>query len=57
MDPDTCLEELRQLLGTKPDMSLETLVNSVREKFDALDGWLKSGGFLPEDWSRPSFDS
>ena len=28
-----------------PDM-----VNDLVEAFDAVDGWLSRGGFLPQDW-------
>jgi hypothetical protein len=25
----------------------------MAEQFEALDEWIKSGGFLPEDWKQP----
>lgn len=27
-------------------------VNTAVEKFNALDGWLKNGGFPPKDWKK-----
>ncbi len=56
MDPDVALAELKRLLETKPDLSQEELLNSVREQFQELDGWLAHGGFLPTSWSSSRGD-
>lgn len=48
MDPDKALAELRealQELANDPDAW-----EDVIEKFEALDGWLSKGGFLPKAW-------
>jgi len=52
MDPNVCLAELRDL-GKFTIKAKETGVDDfvrVLELFEALDGWLSSGGFLPKDW-------
>lgn len=60
LDPDECLRQLRQYIsvmrhcaeeGEPLDADDAVL---VAEKFEALDGWLKSGGFLPKDWTKVS---
>jgi hypothetical protein len=43
MDPDLALAEIRDALGVGD-------VDRARESFQALDGWLSGGGFLPADW-------
>lgn len=43
MDPNAALAELRDALGMGD-------LDRAREAFAALDGWLSSGGFLPDDW-------
>jgi hypothetical protein len=62
MDPEEALRLMRELakgilsneeenhtLGSPlmPDQAIE-----MAEQFEALDVWLKSGGFLPKDWSK-----
>lgn len=45
MDPNATLTELRDMIQGTEDPDLI-------EKFEALDGWLSKGGFLPRDWDR-----
>lgn len=65
MDPTANLEEQRQLCkmiedGTYNDPSApscmrvdaETMILRLSELVIALDEWLSSGGFLPEQWSK-----
>lgn len=48
-DPDSLLEDIRiSLRSVKQGADFEQL----RDKFEALDRWLRNGGFLPEDWVR-----
>lgn len=63
MDPNVTLQELRwgfeDLLrdltnddyATSPKV-LEESIERLEQHFDALDGWLRRGGLLPDDWSR-----
>jgi hypothetical protein len=46
MDPNVTLAQLREKRHGN------FIESETRELFDALDGWLKSGGFLPDDWQR-----
>lgn len=46
MDPDTTLNEIRELCEDPDRDYFEIMV----EKFQALDAWLSSGGFLPRSW-------
>lgn len=56
MDPTVCLNEIRSLTSEavceKSDGLKEVLVDDLAEHIANLDGWLSSGGFLPEQW-RP----
>jgi hypothetical protein len=45
MDPNTALQNLRNALNSGD-------LEEARESFNALDGWLSSGGFIPVDWSH-----
>jgi hypothetical protein len=53
MDPDETLREMRAMVqsilaaGDSEPVALE-----LAEKVDALDGWLRRGGFLPQEWVR-----
>ena len=57
MDPDQILKELRQavvdlysdLEFDEDDVRLTAEV--LADKVAALDSWLTSGGFLPQDWT------
>lgn len=48
MDPDATLNEIRELCKSyfDPPEGPQTLA----DKFNALDAWLTSGGFLPSSW-------
>lgn len=48
MDPNATLDDLRDVLHNDPAYA----DSSATELFDALDEWLKRGGFLPRDWQR-----
>lgn len=55
MDPDKLLSEIRTLAqlvndGLGPDNTIDA-AGKMAECFDALDGWLNKGGFLPTDWN------
>lgn len=57
MDINTALEEMRQWVREMDrrttageQVTLDEFVE-VLEQFEAIDGWLSSGGFLPEAWS------
>jgi hypothetical protein len=64
MDPNMTLHELRELcaelqqIAPDPDRPLlgavrrSELAGSIAEKFDALDGWLTRGGFIPSAWTE-----
>ncbi len=62
MDPDATLAELRKLLGgdhsgeTAPPMAghLLTRVCEAEVLFQALDEWIRKGGFLPRGWRKPA---
>lgn len=45
MDPNQALKNLRDMIRDTEDLDLI-------EQFEALDGWLSRGGFLPADWER-----
>lgn len=59
MDPNETLAQLRNYrwrvqmaldVGTTPD-DLEELARALAERVDALDEWLRHGGFLPDAWA------
>jgi hypothetical protein len=46
MDVNSTLAELRaELRADSPD------VDRIAQLFEAMDGWLTRGGFLPSDWA------
>lgn len=57
MDPDAALLALRTAIteaqdaadGDSNDEEIEAW-QTVGELFDALDEWLRAGGFLPKEW-------
>ena len=61
MDPDAALDELLTLhdrIQALPEVRLSPRVaaqdiHRMLELVDALDGWLTSGGYLPDRW-KPS---
>lgn len=62
MDPDQALENARHALATLlatedmcdalPDEELFKASRNLAEAFEALDGWLSKGGYLPADWTH-----
>ena len=58
MDPNAALKSARECLitacTTDDDEIKEEALTNMMGAFDALDGWLSHGGFLPADWiTRP----
>lgn len=56
MDPNVTLRELRESANDILDHGEidEALAFAFALKFQALDDWLRKGGFLPKDWdNRP----
>lgn len=55
MDPNANLEEMlrlaRSILDTDDDC--DERATRLAELVEALDGWLRAGGFLPDRWARP----
>lgn len=45
MDPNATLDELRSAVRGND-------IEKVFQLFEALDNWIISGGFLPNDWNR-----
>lgn len=59
MDPDKVLHELRELVAEATSESgapRSDLASDIGDKFEALDGWLSSGGFLPGAWREGGED-
>lgn len=58
MDPNAALAELRAIVKDSHEVEGDYDVHTVNrgeraiELFEALDGWLSNGGFLPTDWQR-----
>lgn len=54
MDPNVTLAEIRRELADL-DAARDEFPdgNLLVELFEALDAWLRKGGFLPDDWDRP----
>ena len=58
MDPEAALLTLRELVTEIQDnreqavADPEWVLAQFAEQFDALDNWLKNGGFLPADWKK-----
>lgn len=56
MDPDVALNELRAITAiirmTPAEHRQLTAeqITDLGERFDALDGWMTSGGFMPVAW-------
>lgn len=57
MDPNEALRLVREAIGEIENdvgdaFDEHSQVGQLVTAFDALDGWLKRGGFLPSDWSN-----
>ncbi|MFE0099827.1 hypothetical protein [Streptomyces sp. NPDC059009] len=57
MDPNATLMRLRravdriEVVAASPEEDWSGELIDVLEHFDALDQWLRRGGFLPSDWN------
>jgi hypothetical protein len=52
MDPDTALDRMRAAAARILDREVvDQDADDLAEAFEALDGWLRAGGFLPQSWS------
>jgi len=56
MDPEEVLKTLRELakkvMETADEPAYDLKAVEMAEKFQELDEWIMSGGFLPKDWRR-----
>ena len=56
MDPDEALRQLRTAIrdyrNATSIAASEDAADRLAEHAEALDGWLRGGGFLPAEWSR-----
>lgn len=53
MDPNAILAALRRLVEDQKNAEEAPFeLQEFVEGFDALDGWLSAGGFLPGSWQR-----
>ena len=52
MDPNACLNEIRDLTGRRYDTLGPDEAARLAELLDALDAWLTRGGCLPTAWAR-----
>lgn len=57
MDPEEALKNAREALdvlrGSVDNNELEAASADLADAFEALDGWLSKGGFLPTAWASP----
>ena len=52
MDPNKTLADLREYIAASKECDDGEILDKIAELFEALDDWLRNGGFLPEDWKR-----
>jgi hypothetical protein len=56
VDPDEALQQLRTAIRDYRDATsiaaADDAAGRLAEHVEALDGWLRGGGFLPAEWSR-----
>lgn len=51
MDPNVALREIRLLIRQHRLIGLnDNGFGQLVDRFEALDGWLSKGGFLPDEW-------
>ncbi len=50
MDPDECLDRIRQIVNLADDGDISVYIDELVDAFQGLDEWLSMGGFLPNDW-------
>ena len=62
MDPNEALLSIRRSVAAYLRMEVDNNteigdqdwdIDNIVENFQALDGWLTKGGFLPNDWQNP----
>lgn len=55
MDPNTALTEIRRAVAETDDACYACCASAslrdVLDRFEALDEWLSTGGFLPAQWA------
>jgi hypothetical protein len=54
MDPDQALKNARAALASvrNDEDDQSDFAMDLADAFDALDGWLSKGGYLPQPWSE-----
>jgi len=53
VDPNAALENAREAIRRiQTEKDTDAYVADLVDAFEALDGWLSRGGFLPEEWKR-----
>jgi len=54
MDPNKALKTLKEIVNqvnNEEDNDVNDQLEDFVRHFDALDGWISNGGFLPKEWS------
>lgn len=54
MDPNACLAEIRRQVKEQLYGGCECDAERLAELVEALDDWIRKGGFLPKDWQKGS---
>lgn len=59
MDPNAAYREIKAHVteyrsGDYSKADLQDVLECVLETFEALDEWIKKGGFLPAEWAHPA---
>jgi hypothetical protein len=63
MDPNAALAELRRLViinnndssvTNREQAVIDARLDRMADLFEALDGWITRGGFLPTEWTQPA---
>lgn len=56
MDPNETYRKIKSIIATHSDSGWATMtleeVHDLADGIEALDKWLKGGGFLPKAWER-----
>lgn len=52
MDPDEALKNAREAVIVFYESGQQHGGAELAAAFEALDGWLSQGGFLPQDWQK-----
>jgi hypothetical protein len=57
MDPTKCLEEIRELIQEAYSSNADgDTARELAEKAEALDNWMMTGGFMPQQWYEARSD-